>query len=490
MLRVNGLFGWVEANDRRSLVLFAGFLAAFHVGAMLALYLPLAAFDPEHAPVFAWVGYATRYLAVVSLAGVSLLAALMVWHVHTVRKVAAFHFVDDHDEPRLCRIVELLAISMGLPAPYVGVISSPALNAFACGIRRKDAVVVVTRGLIDGLDDDELAAVIAHELAHIRSGDIRLMAAANACLRVLGWLIAPRMKATTPLKEVVGLPIVTLWMPPVLVFVLIVNFLAQSALKAGRLVRLLISSSREFIADAVAVETTQNPAALVSALRKIDGNSSLPGLAGGQNAIMDAMMIDGAAEGSLATHPSINERLNAIVAVTGSMALLAPSRHDTRPVGLCEPTAPQQQIFGGLGRRGSERSTSALRRVVANDDRNWIGLTRNMTYGAIMAVLVVIGCNAKRLDQPLVVLQAFDPRPFHVFMAVAAKGLACNVGAIATITHVSGLVRSCDPGEMSAFLAVQSKHAGPLGAILATMAESPDGTFVSKPRGGTQALAR
>ena len=90
MLRINGLFGWVEANDRRSLVLFAGFLAAFHVGAMLALYLPLAAFDPEHAPVFAWVGYATRYLAVVSLAGVSLLAALMVWHVHTVRKVAAF----------------------------------------------------------------------------------------------------------------------------------------------------------------------------------------------------------------------------------------------------------------------------------------------------------------------------------------------------------------------------------------------------------------
>ena len=51
MLRVNGLFGWIAANDRRSLVLFAGFLAALHVGAVLALYLPLAALDPEHAHI-------------------------------------------------------------------------------------------------------------------------------------------------------------------------------------------------------------------------------------------------------------------------------------------------------------------------------------------------------------------------------------------------------------------------------------------------------
>ncbi|WP_289015703.1 M48 family metalloprotease [uncultured Methylobacterium sp.] len=475
MLRVNGLFGWIEANDRRSLLLFAGFLAAFHVATVLALYLPLAAFDPDHAPVFTWAGYASRYLVVVTLGGALLFAGLLLWHVHTVRKIVAFTFVDEQDEPRLCRIVEPLAISMGLPAPYVGVIPSGALNAFACGIRRKDAVVVVTRGLIDGLDDEELSAVVAHELAHIRNGDIRLMAAANVCLRLLNWLIAPRMKPTTPLRELVSLPILSLWMPPVLVFVLIVNFVAQSALKAGRLVRLLISSSREFVADAVAVEVTQNPAALVSALRKVHGNSAIAGLPPGQ----DAMMIDGAAEGMLATHPSMDERVRAVVAVTGSMALVAPRRRDTRPDALRETQGAVHATAELSGHHRTPRPISALRRVEAGDDRNWLGLTRNMSYGAILAVAVVIGCHAQQLDRPAALLEAFDPRPFNVFLAAAAKGIACNAGAIASMIHVPGLAQKCDPQEMSAFLSAQSRNAGPLGAMLATMAETPSGTFSS-----------
>ncbi len=126
MLRVNGLFGWMEANDRRSLALFAGFLAAFHLGAALTLFLPLAALDPDHAPVFAWAGYAARYLPAVTLGAIGLFAVLMLWHVRTVRGRVAFAFVDEAEEPRLCRIVEPLAIALGLPAPYVGVVPSPA----------------------------------------------------------------------------------------------------------------------------------------------------------------------------------------------------------------------------------------------------------------------------------------------------------------------------------------------------------------------------
>ena len=475
MLRVNGLFGWIAANDRRSLVLFAGFLAAFHVGAVLALYLPLAALDPEHAPVFTWVGYASRYLVLVTLAGIILFVALLLWHVHAVRRVMAFTFVDEQDEPRLCRIVEPLALSMGLPVPYVGVIRSSALNAFACGIRRKDAVVVVTRGLIDGLDDDELAGVVAHELAHIRNGDIRLMAAANVCLRLLDLLITPRMKETTPLKELVGLPILTLWFPPILVFVLIVSFVAQSALKAGRLVRLLISSSREFIADAVAVEATQNPAALISALRKVHGHSAIAGLPSGQ----DAMMIDGAAEGGLATHPRMDERVNAIIAMTGSMALIAPARRDTRPDALRRPADHLCDAFVSPGRREAFRAMSALRRVATDDTRNWLGLTRNMSYGVILAVAAILCCNAKRLDRPAVLIEIFDPQPFNVVLAAAAKGMACNIGAIASMANVPHLARKCDPKELSAFLSVQSEHAGPFGAMLTMMADAPDGTFAS-----------
>ena len=153
-MRVNGLYGHVRNNDVRSLALFAGFVAAFHLLAALALIVPLAMHDPDHAPLYGWTGYLVRWVPIVTIIGALLFAAQMAWHVRTVRRRTDFRFVDDQDEPRLCRIVEPLTIAAGLPTPYVGVIDSPALNAFACGIRQKDAVLVFTRGLIDGLDDD------------------------------------------------------------------------------------------------------------------------------------------------------------------------------------------------------------------------------------------------------------------------------------------------------------------------------------------------
>jgi Zn-dependent protease with chaperone function len=190
-MRVNGLYGHVRNNDARSLALFAGFVVAFHLLAALGLIVPLAIHDPEHAPFYGWMGYLVRWVPIVTIIGALLFAVQMAWHVRTVRRRTDFRFVNDHDEPRLCRIVEPLAIAAGLPAPYVGVIDSPALNAFACGIRQKDAVLVFTRGLIDGLDDDELAAVAAHEIVHIVNGDIRLIAATNVCLDTLN-LLQPR----------------------------------------------------------------------------------------------------------------------------------------------------------------------------------------------------------------------------------------------------------------------------------------------------------
>jgi hypothetical protein len=193
-MRVNGLYGHIRSNDVRSLALFAGFVAALQFLAMLALFVPLAMHDPDHAPLYGWTGYLVRWVPIVTVIGALLFAVQMAWHVRTVRRRTDFRFVDDHDEPRLCRIVEPLTIAAGLPTPYVGVIDSPALNAFACGIRQKDAVLVFTRGLVDGLDDDELAAVAAHEIVHIVNGDIRLIAATNVWLDTLR-LLQPRPSA-------------------------------------------------------------------------------------------------------------------------------------------------------------------------------------------------------------------------------------------------------------------------------------------------------
>src|SRR4051794_12683345 len=206
-MRVNGLYGHVRSNDARSLVLFAGFIAAFHLLALLALVAPLAMVDPDHAPLYGWMGYFVRWVPTVTVSGAVLFAVQMAWHVRTVHRRTQFRFVDDHDEPRLCRIVEPLVIAAGLPTPYVGIIESPALNAFACGIRQKDAVLVFTRGLIDGLDDDELAAVAAHEIVHIVNGDIRLIAATNVCLDTLK-LLQPRRstRAANRIRELCILP--------------------------------------------------------------------------------------------------------------------------------------------------------------------------------------------------------------------------------------------------------------------------------------------
>ncbi|WP_375462768.1 M48 family metalloprotease [uncultured Methylobacterium sp.] len=468
MLRVNGLFGWIEANDRRSVALFAGFVAAFQVAAALALYFPLAAFDPEHAPVFGWGGYATRYVPLATLAAAIVFAAQMLWHVHAVRKLVAFDFVDDRDEPRLCRIVETLAIGMGLPAPYVGVSPSPALNAFACGIRRRDAVVVVTRGLIDGLDDDELAAVIAHELAHVANGDIRLIAAANVCLTMLGWLVKPRMRRTNRLTEFLSLPILIVVLPSAVVFVLIIAAIAQGALRAGRLVRLLIASAREFVADAAAVEATHNPAALVSALGKIAGRSRIADLPPGR----DAMMIDGDVGGALATHPSIDARIRAIVAVTGSMALIAPTGRDTRPAAQRAAAVPATASPGGTRRRASTASALAA----SDDPRNWLGLTPTMSLGGILAVAAFVGLHARDLGHPAALLAPLDPRPFTAVIAVAARGVVCDAQVIGIVARGASFRDTCGPDAMRALIAEHRGAAGPLGPMLSAMEES-GGTF-------------
>jgi hypothetical protein len=88
---------------------------------------------------------------------------------------------------------------------------------------------------------------------------------------------------------------------------------------------------------------THNPAALISALKKIEGLSTVDGI----DPEADAMMIDGASDGNFATHPSIADRIAILVRLSGGMALIAASRKDTRPVAL------QMGYAGrGFGRRG------------------------------------------------------------------------------------------------------------------------------------------
>jgi Zn-dependent protease with chaperone function len=401
-----GLYGWIRSNDGRSTTLFVGFLLAIQPIAALALFLPLALVDPEHAPFLDWTGYATRYMLLVALASVIWFACQMFWHIETVKRAIGFEFIDDSEEPRLCRLIEPLIMMLGLPIPYVGVIASPALNAFACGIGRKKAVVVVTRGLIDSLDDDELSAVLAHELSHIKNGDIRLMAAANIFMSAL-----TRLHQNNPLKLTVVHALMAIAVPAILPLALAATFVGHLALRVGQVSRLLIASSREFIADAEAVQLTKNPAALAAALVKVEHDYHVEGA----RTEDDAMMIAGDTEGSNATHPTVVQRVTALARTTGSMVFNAPSA--SRGFGRVARSATLEQAeAAALLRRLPP--TRAISRVQAQARENFTGLTRNGVLLAAATLFSLMCIHASELDNPRAIAAKFDVRPLGLVLGM------------------------------------------------------------------------
>jgi Zn-dependent protease with chaperone function len=321
MLRVHGFYGHVRRNDLRSLAMFAGFVVAFQIVAAVALLPPLLFLDIAHAPFFL-LGYVERYVPIVFVLGLGFFVVRFSRHVASVQATVAVAYIDRRTDPRLVNVVETLALAAGLPAPKVGLIETPARNAFACGLSPSSAVVVVTRGLLEALDDDELAAVVAHEIAHIKNGDIRLMAAANVLMENLQWVQRKSLLRGVGWKTA----IVVVFMPALLLLFAAAGFVTRIGFTIARASRLLISSSREFVADAEAVRLTHNPAALIAALRRIEGRSAVPGL----SPQADAMMIDGAVEGPFASHPTIAERIAVLARLSGAWAEAAAPRKDTR----------------------------------------------------------------------------------------------------------------------------------------------------------------
>ena len=384
-----GLYGHVEQNRRRSLLLFAGFIVAIEIMAFVILVMPTMILDWPHCPLVSPRGYVTRYVLPVALVGLLIYAVKYWWFVGAVQKAVGFRYVDDREEPRFCGILEPLAISAGIATPSAAVIDGPALNAFACGVRADRMVVVATRGLIDGLDDDELAAVLAHEVIHIRNRDTLLLASANVFMDTLTMARGGKQVAFDDWRQMLPL----LLLPVLLPLYLVVAVLTQLSLRIGTCSRAAISSAREYIAAAEAVRLTKNPAALVSALRKIEGHSRIENV----EQAHEAMMIDGPVEGPLATHPTVTERIAALARTTGSMVFEGGTRLDTRESALAGPaqTLP-------FGRRDSELVRIAtlaeaparaglweVWRKTRDPGRNILGFNRRGARNLAITLLVV-----------------------------------------------------------------------------------------------------
>ncbi|MGE0408195.1 MAG: M48 family metallopeptidase [Amphiplicatus sp.] len=220
------------------------------------------------------------------------------------------------EAPELYNLLENLCISRGLAMPKLNVIETDALNAFASGISAKNYAVTVTRGLLDRLDRDELEAVLAHELTHIINRDVRLLIVAVIFVGIFSFFgeLLFRNMFRTGLRvgghsssrkgDSRGGGILIL----IAIAAIVLSYLL------ALVVRFSLSQKREYLADAGSVDLTHNPDAMISALKKISGRSSV--------AAPDdvrQMMVENTHRfaGVFATHPPVEKRIKALVDYAG-----------------------------------------------------------------------------------------------------------------------------------------------------------------------------
>ncbi len=224
--------------------------------------------------------------------------------------------IERKDNPEIYNIIETFCIEKGLPIPKIGIIDSPALNAFALGRKPENAWIVFTTGLLEKLDKREIEAVAGHEFTHILNKDsliMTLIVVYVGAILTLGQIFIRIRSRNSNDKWGNILPLIGI------VF-LILGYLLLP------LFRLAISRKREFLADAGSVELTRDNYAMISALEKISGHSDVKSI---KNHGVSAMCIDNTADeyewgnpewkkkrfwfkNLLSTHPSIEERIEAL----------------------------------------------------------------------------------------------------------------------------------------------------------------------------------
>lgn len=170
------------------------------------------------------------------------------------------------DNPMLFNIVEELSIAARIPMPKIYIVNDPSPNAFATGTKPENGVVAFTTGLLERLNREELEGVAAHEIAHIRNYDIRLMTVCIALVAVIAIIaeIGMRMFYFRGGSSRGGRK------NPALIIIAIV-FVILAPL-AARFVKFSVSRNREYLADATAVELTRNNVGLKNALIKISNS--------------------------------------------------------------------------------------------------------------------------------------------------------------------------------------------------------------------------
>jgi heat shock protein HtpX len=309
----------IAANKRNSTLLVAIFVLF-----VTALFLILALAATAYVAPDAFDAIDLGHSLILGLAafGIALLLGLLGYYRgdRMVLAVSGAHEIEHHDDPQLFNVVEEMALAAGVPRPRVFLIDDSAPNAFATGRDPKHAAVAITTGLREKLSRDELQGVMAHEIAHIRNFDIRLMLLlavlvgavvmlADLFLRVVFWGRGGRRSRGD--GKAGGLITIVLIVLAV-ILAIIAPILAQ-------IIQLAVSRQREYLADATAVQFTRYPLGLANALRKIHHDPEVLETANRGTAHLyianPIKKFEARAQGLFASHPPMAERIRRLEAL-------------------------------------------------------------------------------------------------------------------------------------------------------------------------------
>ncbi|NMC41203.1 MAG: M48 family metallopeptidase [Bacteroidales bacterium] len=305
-----GLQSQIWKNNTRSVLLLIMFPIIFYALTWLFFYLTLTFQDKPLGMEEVNMRFLYTFPWITS--GV-LLWFLIAWFTHSsmIRAATQSRPLERKENKRVYNLVENLSIAAGMKMPAVNVIEDDSLNAFASGIDDRTYTISLSRGIIEKLNDEELEAVIAHELTHIRNRDVRLLIISIVFVGIFSFIAETLFRSLrygslgrSKKGNSGGAAMI------------IALVLALVGYLVATLIRFAISRKREYLADAGAAELTKNPRALASALRKVSGDPTIEAV---KRADVAQMFIENPQIGLkkekspfatlFATHPPIKERI-------------------------------------------------------------------------------------------------------------------------------------------------------------------------------------
>jgi heat shock protein HtpX len=330
-----GLQTHIWNNNWKTVLLMAGFPILLLL-LLYALFLLFAGFsgvsvgpDPVAGP-FIWAGDALAEAWPFAVAGAILWFGIAyAFYQNIIDAATGARKVERTAEPKLYNLLENLCISRGITMPALRIMETDGLNAFATGLHKGQYSVTVTRGLMNTLNDEEIEAVLAHELTHIRNNDVRLLVIAVVFVGIFSFVgeiafrsmrfgaVSGRSSSRRSSSSSSG------GGGGAIIAIVAAIAIIAIAYALAIVIRFALSRRREYLADAGAVELTKNADAMISALQKISGNAAVNAPSEVREMFIENPHSDFA--GLFATHPPIEKRIDALAKFAGGRVAPQPA---------------------------------------------------------------------------------------------------------------------------------------------------------------------